>query len=303
MEYGFRRVQGPPYALRIVLAACVLVSALALSVTPALATEGKAPVIVSTGWGVGSEVTVSAQINPEGLETTYEIKLVCSSCAPAGYSPVAGMLPALDEARTVTLSLTGVQPGSYRFEVLARNSVGDTSDSGELDVPPTPPGACPDGCSKNEQYSSEIPNWYAELSNSESNATLKKYEEEQAREQQEMKLREAARYATEEAELKQAEEREAQEAAVRDRQEREEQEAEHPACRVPDLKGETLRAARRALVKAHCSLGAVHRPAHHDGAMYVSAQGVPTGKRLAHNAHVALWLGAKQSGAKRPLLR
>jgi hypothetical protein len=62
------------------------VGALALSVTPALATERKALVIVSTGSGIGGEVIVSAQINPEDLETTYEINLVCSSCALTGYS-------------------------------------------------------------------------------------------------------------------------------------------------------------------------------------------------------------------------
>jgi hypothetical protein len=106
----------------------------------------------------------------------------------------------------------------------------------------------------------------------------------------------AARYASEDVELKQAEEREAQEAAAR---EREEQEAEHPVCRVPALKGQRLIAARRALAKAHCRLGAIHRPAHYDGVLHVSAQGAPAGKRLAHNAHITLWLGARQSGSKR----
>ncbi len=118
--------------------------------------------------------------------------------------------------------------------------------------------------------------------------SVKEYEERQAREQQEKKTKEAARYAAEEAELKQAEEREAQEAAARE-------EAEPAACHVPALKGDTLTAARLALAKAHCRLGAVHRPAHHDGALYVSAQGAPAGKRLAHNARVALWLGAKRA--------
>jgi hypothetical protein len=263
----------------------------ALTAPPAVAAEGKPPEIVSTGWGVGGEVTVSAQINPEGLETRYEIKLVCPLCGPAGYSPAVGQLPAVNEARTVTLNLTGIQPGSYRYEVLARNFAGNTSGSGELDVPPTPPGACPNGCSSNKENTAEVPVWSTNLSNSESAQTLKEYEAKQrqlAKEQEEAKAREAARLANEEAELKQAEERQAQEATARE-------EAEHPACRVPALKGDTLAAARRALRRAHCRLGAVHQPVHHHGALYVSAQGAPAGKRLAHGARVALWCGSKRA--------
>lgn len=286
--------------LGLALAAAILV-ALVLALTPAVAgaAEGRPPEIVSTGSGIGGEVSATAQINPEGLETTYEIKLVCESCGPPGYRPATGQLQAVQETISVRLNLTGIKSGTYGFEVKARNTAGDTSRTGELTVPEVPPGACPDGCSKNEQYGSEIPQWYINLSNSESAQTLKEYEAKQAREQQEKKTKEAARYATEEAELKQAEERDAQEAAARERQEREEQEAEHPACRVPALKGDTLTAARRALARAHCRLGAIHQPAHHDGTLHVSAQGAPAGKRLAHNARVALRLGAKESGAKR----
>jgi hypothetical protein len=59
------------------------------------------------------------------------------------------------------------------------------------------------------------------------------------------------------------------------------------------MKGDTLPAARRALADGHCQLGALHRPAHHHGTLYVSAQGLPAGRRLAHGARVALWVGAK----------
>jgi hypothetical protein len=277
MVYGFGRAR-LGHAVRIALSACVATSALALSVSPALATEGKAPVIASTESGTGGGVTVSAQINPGDLETSYEIKLVCSSCAPAGYAPAAGTLPPANEARTVTLNLTGIQPGSYRFEVFAGNSAGDASQSGELYVPPS---------------------------------YLIEFNEAQAREQQEKQTAEAARHATEEAELKQADEREAQadereaqeavarERVAREHQRREEQEAEPLACRVPTLRGQTLAAARRALAKAHCSLGAVHRPGRHNSALYVRAQGTPTGKLLADNARVAVWLGAKRRSLER----
>jgi hypothetical protein len=275
-----------------------ILAAFALAPVAASAAEGKAPVIVSVSSGIGGEITVGGEINPEGLETSYEIKLVCESCGPPGYAPATGQLPAVEERRTVSLNLTGINPGAYRFEVYASNTAGKAFQEGNLNVPQPPPGACPDGCSKNEQYGSEVPGWYTNFSNSESAQTLKEYEAKQrqlAKEQEEAKAREAARLATEEGELKQAEERDAQEAAARERQEHEEEETEHPACHVPALKGNTLAAARRALAKAHCRLGAVHRPTHHHGTLYVSAQGAPAGKRLAHGARVMLTLGAKRA--------
>jgi hypothetical protein len=263
------------------------------------------------GTGIGGEVTVSADINPEGLETSYEIKLECGTDEPVPCDSIPsergeGHLAADYGVHEVSLVLTGLQPGTYWFGVRASNSAGEASRSSNiLSIPPVPPGACPNGCPTPEPYKPEIPPWYVALSEEESAKTLKEYEAKQqqkAKEQEEAKAREAARYAAEEAELKQAEEREAQEAAARERQEREEAEAEHPACRVPALKGETLTVARRALARAHCRLGVVHRSAHRHGALYVSAQGAPAGKRLAHNARVALWLGVG-SGAKRASLR
>ena len=79
---NLRGAQGPQRALRFVLAGCVILSAVALPVASALAAEGKRPVIESMGGGIGGEVTVSAHINPEGLETTYEIKLKCGIGEP-----------------------------------------------------------------------------------------------------------------------------------------------------------------------------------------------------------------------------
>ena len=285
------------------LLAGALLAACALAPATAAAAAGEPIISEGTAKEVGKEVLVEAQINPEGLETSYEILVECPDHALC--QTTEGKLPAINETRVVHLTLTAPQPdATYLFTVAARNAEGKASASWSFQVPQLtapviPPGACPNGCSKNEQYDSETPSWYTELLNSESNATLKEYEAKQTREQQEKKTKEATRYATEEAELKQAEERDAQEAAAREHQEHEEEEAEHPACRVPALKGETLAAARLALAKAHCRLGAVHQPAHHDGALYVSAQGAPAGKRLAHNARVALWVGAKRASRRR----
>jgi hypothetical protein len=275
--YGFTRVRGSRHAL-IALTACVIVGVLAFAATPALATEGKPPVIVSIGWGAGGEVIVNAQINPEDLETTYEIDLECSSCVP-GYSPAVGTLPAVDEARTVTLNVTGIQAGSYRIAVFAHNAAGNASQTGELDV------------SGSRYVPPELP--WANQSGDE--AAARTVAEQRAKEHEEQQAKEAAVQLA--AARKRAEEAAQQaeaEAAARLREE-----TEHPACVVPALKGDTLTAAARALATAHCRLGAIHRPAHHRGALRVTAEGALPGVRLATDSRVVLWLGGKRSLRRR----
>ncbi len=172
-----------------------------------------------------------------------------------------------------------------RFEVLARNSAGKALQGSELDVPPTPPGACPDGCSSNEPYETKL--------SQETIEQIAKYgEEAPAREQQRLAKEHEEQQAKEAATQQQHAEEQAAAVAMR------QQEAEHPACCVPALKGDRLAAARRALAKAHCRLGAVHQPAHSHGTLRVSAQGAPAGEQLAGGARVMLWVGAKGSGAK-----
>jgi len=271
----------------------------AFALTPAAAAAAGEPIISEgTAKEVGEEVLVEAQINPEGLETTYEILIECPDHALCQHTE--DTLTAVNETHAVHLMLPAPQPGAtYLFTVIARNTDGKTTASWSFQVPQRtapviPPGACPNGCSTDDPHKPEIPQWYIELSNAESAQTIKEYEAQQQREKEEAKAREAARYAAEAAALKKREEEDAQEAAAGEHQEQQEQEAEHPACRVPALKGDTLTAARRALAKAHCRLGSVHRAAPRErGTLYVSAQGAPAGGRLIHNARVALWVGAK----------
>jgi hypothetical protein len=284
----------------LALAAAVL-TALASAAVPAAA-SARAPLIgpVAANAGFYGEGLIETQINPEGYETTYKVSADCE--VPAQCQRTEGTLPADDEEHPISLKLAGLKPGiTYHFDISATSYGGEMNWPGEFTAPVIPPGACPNGCSSNKENTAEVSQWSTDLANSESAQTLREYEARQrqlAKEQEEAKSREAARLASEEVELRQAEERQAQEAAARERQEHEAEEAEHPACRVPALKGETLTAARRALTKAHCRLGAVHRTGRHDGGLYVSAQGAPAGKRLAHNARIALWLGAGH-GAKR----
>jgi hypothetical protein len=160
-----------------------------------------------------------------------------------------------NEARTVSLNLTGIQPGSYWFDVFAANSAGEAFRRSELKVPPIPPGACPNGCSTNEPYKAEVSK--ASLESAERQAAIISAEAEAkrrqvVREREEQKANEAAAsHAAEAAALKKREE---EEAAAADKP--------TPVCSVPSLGGDTLRAARRALTKAHCRLGRVYRGPH-----------------------------------------
>lgn len=264
------------------LAWCAILSAVALLAVPALAAEGKPPVIVSTGWGIGGKVTVEAEINPEGLATSYEIRLECQTCGPAGYSPSVGQLPAVNEARAVSLDLTGIQPGSYRFDVLATNSAGEAFRSSELKVPPIPPGACPNGCSTNEPYKAEVSKASRESAERQAAIIVAEAEakrRQEAREHEEQKANEAAAsYAAEAAAL---EKREEEEAAT---------DKPTPVCIVPSLRGDTLRAARRALTKAHCRLGRVYWPARRAKILLIAHQNHRRGTKLPGGAAVAVTL-------------
>lgn len=63
-------------------------------------------------------------------------------------------------------------------------------------------------------------------------------------------------------------------------------------CLVPSLKGDTLRAARRALSKAHCKLGRITEPRARRAKLIVTGQSRPVGARLTEKAPVAVRLGA-----------
>jgi hypothetical protein len=107
-------------------------------------------------------------------------------------------------------------------------------------------------------------------------------DEAAARTVQEQRAGEAAGHAAEEAAALKRRQEEAIQAATR-------LEA-RPACVVPALKGDGLAAARRALARVHCRLGAIHRRMRHRGTLRVRRQSPRAGKRLADHARVALWI-------------
>lgn len=276
---------------RLALAACAIVSALSLPATPALASEGIPPLIgpISFGGRPSGEGLIEARINPDWRVTTWEITLNCPGQKRCQHTE--GTLPADHEEHTVTLQLTGLEPGgTYRFWIEAHSTAGGAVWPGEFTVPEIPPGSAPNGSKVTEPYAPpELP-WANQSGNEAAERTVV---EQRAKEHEEQQAKEAAAQHAAEAEALKRHQEEQAEQAFREREERENKEAEHPACRVPALKGDTLTAARHALAKAHCRLGAVHRTGRHHGTLYVSAQGDPSGKQLAGGARVALWIGAK----------
>jgi hypothetical protein len=264
----------PRHGHRLALAAAAI-AALALAPASALAGQSGPPVIESVGSGVGGEVTLSAHINPEGLETSYEIGLECLPCQP-GDQWAKGTLPAVEESRTVTLTLTGVQPGRHWFAVRASNTDGEESRRSEaLEVPPSPapfPEGTGGGGIVEAPYLGALSGQMKEI------AIHEEEQQAKAKEQEEQKARElAARPASEQ------EHAEEQPPAAPGQ-------TRLPACRVPALKGDTLTAARRALAKAHCRLGKVQPPRRHREALVVTKQAPGRGKTLPGGAAVAVTL-------------
>ena len=106
-----------------------------LCVAPAVASAASAPEVT---WHEASAVsktgaTIEATINPEGSETSYEIRLECQSverqgnCEPlaVGAQSTNGVLAAGFEVHTVSDIVTGLHPGYvYGYGVIATNSVG-----------------------------------------------------------------------------------------------------------------------------------------------------------------------------------
>jgi hypothetical protein len=265
--------------LGFALAAAIL-AACALASVSASASQDGAPLIESVGSGAGSAITIDAKINPDGLETSYELGLECSPCG-SGDQWTKGMLPAVHESREVSVALTGLQPGRrYWFAVRALNADGETYRRGETLEIPASQEPFPGGTGGGGVVGSNPPEGL--INELRAIAIREEERRRQAREQEEQKARElTARPASE------LEDTEAQPPAPTP--------AELPACLVPKLKGDTLTAARRAVARAHCRLGAVHRPSHYHGSLYVTAQGTPAGKRLVHDARVSLRVGPKRA--------
>jgi hypothetical protein len=264
---GFRASGAACAAIGVLLCCAPGAAALTACETPS-PTIGEVTLKEATMAGVALE----AQINPEGSEATYEflIRQWRARYASEQGEPTPGAMPeqggrigATDTYVTVSTFLSGLQPGyTYWYEVVATNLGGegrssatpfayfnpDWNSNGFL---PGPVSIAPNrtGCERE----------YGDIAS----AIV-------VREQREIEAAAAAK-AKEEA------------AASRRHAEEPSDVAAGPteSCVVPNLKGDSLRAAKVALSRSHCRLGRVRRPRHHHGALVVTGQRPIHGTKLS----------------------
>jgi hypothetical protein len=240
-----------------------------VSAAPALATEGGPPNIERLSVTIASEAGIHAYIDPNGLETTYAIEVECKTEAPlwsceslANAPHGEGVLAAGLEGEEVSLDVTSLQPGSYRFAVLATNAAGGELRHSTLEIPKGVP--IPENTAT--QFTSTAPSNINELDErAAEQSTAEYWAAQKVKEEQEKAAREAAQRAAEPA------------PAV-------------PQCVVPSLTGHTLAGARRLLARAHCRLGHVSYSRRRHGSLHIAKQNPARGMHLAAEAGVSVRL-------------
>jgi hypothetical protein len=234
-----------------------------------------------------TSATAEAQLKSPGPGSTYEIWLEHETTS---IKEAAGTLASTDQVQVVQAQLSSLQPNStYTAWVLVFHDGGVAQESITFTMPPPPPPGLPSG-SGGKPAEFEAEKWNQEGAEREAREAPRLEEEREA------KLKEE-----QERPIKEAEERAAHERAIREAGERAGREAaEHAAellasqCVVPKLQGDSLKAAQRALGKAHCRLGRVGKPHGHSTASVVGAQSVRAGSRLAPGTAVAVVLRRKR---------
>jgi hypothetical protein len=176
------------------------------------------------------DVKVEAQIDPDGLETTYETRLVWQLPDPpdgppanAGEQPTGGPqtqtahIAAATTNQTVSATFTGLRWGYvYYYIVSAVNSAGQTKGESPYQFALHVSGEFPNGEGTGPPAEPEIPFWLKKLSEEESAKTLKEYE---ARHSQELEAHHAKEH--QEQEFREAAARTAEATARREREEKE----------------------------------------------------------------------------------
>lgn len=245
-----------------------------------------------------------AQINPQNSATSYEFVVVqrmrdpenpLNHAEPAseGLRTAGGPIPAGAGDVAVSGQVTGLEPGYiYWYEVVAANLAGETRSEGDGSFGYFYTGGLSDGEPGVPFKGLPLSRCGLELAEQKAERTAAMVEAERqryAREREELLAHEdAVRFASEEAALKRREEEEANEAASR-----------VPPCIVPNLVGDTLKDAKRAIGEAHCRLGMIRKPHRHRGVLVVVGQSLHSGVRRADRTVIAVTLGTSRSGHRR----
>jgi hypothetical protein len=137
---------------RLVLALCAIATgALMLSGAQAWAAEGQPTIVNAQATYITEQgARLEAQIDPGNGETAYEFWLECRSLAGGPCEPIApqkqgGQIAAGSGERTVSVNVTGLQPGySYSYGVAASNAAGRVE--AHLSFETQQLGACATGC-------------------------------------------------------------------------------------------------------------------------------------------------------------
>lgn len=271
--------------------------AVCCALLPTMAQASSAPSIGAIS-GSGSEnyATFQVPIEPNGLETKYEVWLQCTkgSCASTeGHRVADGSIEAGRLEQQVSVALTSLEwDTEYRLEVSASNKDGTVSSHPQTFTTSSPPPAgAPGGTGGGKPVEGKLEQWVIEGAEREAKEAprIRAEEEVKKREEEERPAKEAAACAAKERESREAGERAGREAAERELLAKQRSAV---VCRVPSLKGDSLTAARHALTKAHCRLGRVSRPAHRGSALVVVRQSIRRGTKLRDRAAVAIILGA-----------
>src|SRR3984957_20664754 len=100
------------------------------SISPAVSfttAEATAPVVETQSANTEAHVTVSATINPGGVETSCEVQYGKTAALEATPVPCLTTIPAGDTGQTVTVKLEGLEPKTeYHFKFVASNEKGTT---------------------------------------------------------------------------------------------------------------------------------------------------------------------------------
>jgi len=236
---------------------------------------------------------VSFELRPDGAETTYSIELATED----GWQREGqGTVPANKLEVEVSQEISGLQPEqTYYVYVFASNAVGKDSEYAiigpEAQEQTTPPGLT-EGSGAGKPVEFEESPWVRESGELRAaEAPLREAEREAAAERAVQETAaQAAAVAAHERELREQAERAGREKA--EHEAREETAVDHaatPRCIVPKLKGDSLKAARRALERSRCRLGSVRRTGR--GSSAVVSQRSKPGVRLPVGSKVGVTLG------------